>query len=159
MSEKEVKDKKEVKVEETKNTEDSKLTITGAALLSLVEPLRQLSQGTSFSGEVFWNLVDLSTAVFTEESKLGKIRTMLVKKYSPQNEKGEAIEQDGMFRVANDKVQQYQAEWLEILSKDIVIDFPKVDVPKEQVNPRTMNPSQMLMLTPIINFTSPEKKE
>lgn len=154
----EVKD--EVKAtEEVQKEENLKITINGANLLSLVEPLRQLTQGTSFSGEVFWNLVDLSEVVFAEESKLGKIRIMLVKKYSPQNEKGEAVEQDGMFRVSNDKVQQYQSEWLEILSKDIVIDFPKIDVPRDQINPRTMNPSQMSMLKPIINFTDPEKKE
>jgi hypothetical protein len=123
-----------------KTIEDEKKTIiNGLILISIISPIKKLNQCITLSGTTFWRLVDFSEFLFSEFNKLKKTKIMLEKKYNQK---------------VKENNNSFKKEWVDVLSKDIIIPFEKIQILKDEVplGKNGLSALEVLQLKCVIDF-------
>lgn len=128
---------------------DKELTINGLTLLAIAPTLRKLTQvANNMSSDNYWNLVDFAMVIYEEEDRLLKARSILVKTYSPKDEKGEPKIINNTYQVDPKNIEKFQFDWREYMEKDIKLKVGKLRLPKSEIpiGPEGMLPAEVIRL-------------
>jgi len=103
--------------------------MTNAEARSLIEVLNELTNNkVSFSAKVWYALAKSKKGLVDNMKVVEEERVRLVNKYPKKNDKGELI------GVAEDKMNEFQNEFMEVLSIEADVSLHKVDIKELEKN-------------------------